>query len=81
MAAGPGCDAAHAPAAVPWGPGDGPGLCRAIAASANAPVWASDKEQRYNRPILGRPVGLTPWRGNVWQFPSNGGAPSLMIKG
>lgn len=68
------------PAAVPWGPGDGPGLCRAIAASANAPVWAADKEQIYVRPVFGDSIGLTSWRGNVWQFPSDGGAPGLMAR-
>lgn len=66
------------PAAIPWGSGDGPGLCKAIAFTTNAPVWASDKEQLYTRPVFGSAVGLTSWRGNVWQFPAGGGEPTRM---
>ena len=77
------CGAAGmAPDAIPWGPGDGQGLCRALAASANAPVWAADKTQTYDPPLFGNgPTTLRKWSGNVYIFPPDGGAPSLVIKG
>jgi hypothetical protein len=66
--------------AVPWGPGDGPGLCRALAASANAPVWAADQEQTYDWSMFGGPITLRNWSGNVYIFPPDGTPPSIVIK-
>lgn len=69
------------PKATPWGQYDGKGLCRALAHSANAPVWAADREQTSNNPIFGGGRTLNAWTGNVYVFPPDGSPGKLVIKG